>query len=92
MSQEVVETEEGLKIRKLVDLRPSTAKEYQDAILNRVDHFSKRRDSVFNDATENIIVKALQIGLQAKVKIDELLGDNKDKIHEIVEKLLFLGL
>ncbi len=92
MSQEVIETKDGLKVRKLIDLRPTTAKEYQDAIIKRVDYFSKRRDSVFNDMAENIIVQGLQLGLQAKIKIDELLGDNKDKIHDVVEKLLFMGL
>ncbi|MBD3353081.1 MAG: hypothetical protein GF364_16490 [Candidatus Lokiarchaeota archaeon] len=92
MSQEVITTEDGLKVRKLVDLRPTTAKEYQDAIIKRVDHFSKRKDSVFNDTTENLIVRGLQLALKAKVAIDKVLGDNKDKIHEFIEKLLFIGL
>ena len=36
MVDEIVETKDGLKLRKLVSLKTSTAKEYQDAMLNRV--------------------------------------------------------
>jgi len=92
MSQEVIETKDGLKVRKLVDLRPSTAKEYQEAIIKRVDYFSQKRDSAFNNMAENVIVQALKIGLQAKVKLDELLGDNTEKIKDFVEQILFIGL
>jgi hypothetical protein len=92
MSQEVIETEDGLKVRKLVDLRSTTAKEYQEAIVQRVDYFSKRKDSVFNDMAENMIVQGLQFALKAKVQIDKLLAENKDKVHEVIEKLLFIGL
>ena len=92
MSQEVIETKDGLKIRKLVDLTPSTAEEYKEAIVHRVEHFSKRRDSVFNDFAENTIVQGLKLALQAKTKIDEMLGDNKDKFHKILENVLLFGL
>jgi hypothetical protein len=92
MSQEVIETEDGLKVRKLIDLRPTTAKEYQEAIIKRVDYFSKQRDSAFNNIAENVIVQFLKFGLQAKVKLDELLGDNTEKVKDFIEQLLFIGL
>lgn len=92
MSQEVVETEDGLKIRKLTSLRPSAAEEYREAIMHRVDHFSQQRNSVFNNMVENILVKGLELFLEAKVKVDDLLGDQKETAQEMFEKLLFLGL
>ncbi|MBD3198360.1 MAG: hypothetical protein GF317_25140 [Candidatus Lokiarchaeota archaeon] len=92
MSQEVVETEDGLKIRKLIDLKPTTAKEQQDAMLHRVEYFSKRKDSVFNDFIENTVVQALKIGLNVKVQLDEMLGENKEKVNDILDKILMFGL
>jgi len=92
MSQEEVVTKDGLKIRKLVDLKASTAEEYQEAMLHRVEHFSKRKDSVFNDFVENTIVQGLKLALNAKVEIDKMLGDNKDKVHKILENVLLFGL
>ncbi|MFO7795011.1 MAG: hypothetical protein ACQERB_13965 [Promethearchaeati archaeon] len=92
MSQEEVVTKDGLKIRKLVDLKATTAEEYQEAMLHRVEHFSKRKDSVFNDFVENTIVQGLKLALNAKVQVDKMLGENKEKIQEMLEKVLFLGL
>ena len=92
MSEEVVETEDGLKIRKLTELRPSAAEEYRDAILTRVDHFSQQRNSVFNNMVENMLVKGLETFLEVKVKVDKLLGDQKDTVQDFIEKLLFIGL
>lgn len=92
MSQEEVITEDGLKIRKLIDLKPTTAEEYKEAMLHRVEHFSKRKDSVFNDFVENTIVQGLKSALELKVKLDEMLGDNKEKFHDLFEKVLLLGL
>jgi hypothetical protein len=92
MSQEEIITEDGLKIRKLIDLTPSTAEEYKEVMLHRVEHFSKRKDSVFNDFVENTIVQTLKIGLNAKVQLDKMLGENKEKVHDMLEKVLLLGL
>ncbi len=92
MSQEVVETEDGLKIRKLTSLTPSTADEYRDAIVKRVDFFSQNRDSVFNNVLENVLVKGLELVLEAKCEVDKILGDQKDQVQEFIEKLLFIGL
>jgi len=82
----------GLKIRELTELKPTAAEEYQDAMLKRVDHFSQQRDSTFNSFVENTIVSGLRVLLDLKVKVDEALGDNKEKFYDIVEKLLLFGL
>ena len=39
MSEEIVEDKDGMKIRKLAELRTNTAKEYEEAMLRRVDEF-----------------------------------------------------
>ena len=82
----------GLKIRKLTELKPTAAEEYQESMVNRVDYFSKQRDSTFNSFVENTIVNSLKILLDLKVKVDEMLGDNKEKVHDMIDKLLLLGL
>jgi len=93
MSQhEYTDPETGMKLRKLTELKPTAAKEYQEAILNRVDYFSQKRDSSFNSFVENTIVNGLKTLLDLKVKVDDVLGDNKEKVHDLVEKLLLFGL
>lgn len=93
MSQhEYIDPESGMKLRKLTELKPTAAEEYQDAMLNRVDYFSKQRDSTFNSFVENTIVNSLKVLLDIKVKVDEMLGDNKEKVHEMIDKLLLFGL
>ena len=93
MSQnEYTDPKTGMKIRKLTELKPTAAKEYQEAILHRVDYFSQKRDSKFNSFVENTVVGTLKTLLDLKVKVDDVLGDNKEKVYDIVEKLLLLGL
>lgn len=92
MSHDILETKDGLKIRKLVDLKANTAEEYQDAMLQRVKQFSKRQDSPFNNFIENTVIQGLRIILDTKVKIDDMLGDNKEKFHSFIEKILLAGL
>ncbi|TFF98540.1 MAG: hypothetical protein EU541_06715 [Promethearchaeota archaeon] len=92
MSQEVITTKDGLKVRKLVSLKPSTSEEYREAIMHRVDHFSQKRDSVFNNMVENILVKGLELILETKIRVDDLLGDQKETVQDFIEKLLFIGL
>ena len=90
-----IETDkDGLKLRKLVELRQSAGKEYQDAMLNRVDQFTKEytKDSIFSNVFENTFVKGMSAILDLKVKIDEALGENKEKVQDAIEKLLLLGL
>ena len=93
MSQhEYIDPESGMKLRKLAELKPSAAQEYQESMLNRVDYFSKQRESTFNSFVENTIVNSLKILLDLKVKLDEILGENKEKVHDMIDKLLLFGL
>ena len=94
MPEKLIETKDGLKLRQLTELRQSAGKEYQDAMLNRVDYFAEKyaKDSIFNNFLENTLVKGLGGILEAKVKIDEMLGENKDKVQDIIEKVLLFGL
>ena len=87
-----IDPDTGLKIRKLTKLKPTAAEEYQESMVNRVDYFSKQRDSTFNSFVENTIVNSLKILLDLKVKVDEMLGDNKEKVHDMIDKLLLFGL
>ena len=87
-----IDPDTGLKIRKLTELKPTAAEEYQESMVNRVDYFSRQRDSTFNSFVENTIVNSLKILLDLKVKVDEMLGDNKEKVHDMIDKLLLLGL
>jgi len=87
-----IDPDSGLKIRKLTELKPTAAEEYQESMLKRVDHFSQQKDSTFNNFIENTIVNSLKVLLDLKVKVDEALGDNKQKVYDIVEKLLLFGL
>ena len=89
---EYIDPESGMKLRKLTELKPSAAQEYQESMLNRVDYFSKQRESTFNSFVENTIVNSLKILLDLKVKVDEMLGDNKEKFHDMIDKLLLFGL
>ncbi|MFO8019905.1 MAG: hypothetical protein R6U96_14870 [Promethearchaeia archaeon] len=90
----VVETEDGLKIRKLTELRPTAGQEYKEAMLNRVDYFSEKykNESIFNSITENTIVKGMGTILKFKSKVDDVLGDNKEKVQNIIQKALLFGL
>lgn len=51
MPEEIVEDKNGMKIRKLAELRTSTAKDYEDAMLKRVEEFKdvKGDKSGFNN-------------------------------------------
>ena len=82
----------GLKIRKLTELKQNAAQEYQESMLKRVEHFNQKRDSSFNSFVENTIVGGLKFLLDLKVKVDDMLGENKDKVYDAFEKLLLLGL
>ena len=88
----VTDPKTGMKLRKLTELKPTAAQDYQESMLHRVDHFSQTRDSAFNSFLENTIVNGLKALLDLKVKADDILGDNKEKVHDFVEKLLLFGL
>ncbi|MGV9172426.1 MAG: hypothetical protein ACOC44_08185 [Promethearchaeia archaeon] len=90
----VVKNEDGLKIRKLTELRPTAGKEYKEAMLNRVDYFSEKykNESIFNNITENTIVKGMSTILELKTKVDDMLGDNKETVQDVLQKVLLFGL
>ncbi|MFX1311750.1 MAG: hypothetical protein ACFFHD_03925 [Promethearchaeota archaeon] len=95
MSEEFTETEDGLKIRKLAKLRTETAKEYEDAMLRRVDEFKeqKGKESGFNDFLQNTIFSSLGTILDLKLKTDEAIGEeNLKKVHRIIDNILLFGL
>ncbi|TFG12497.1 MAG: hypothetical protein EU535_06140 [Promethearchaeota archaeon] len=95
MPDEVVETKDGLKLRKLVELKTNTAEEYQQAMLDRVEYFKKKNQekSQFNSFLQNTVVKTFSTILDLKTKVDESLGEeNLKKVHEILDNVLMFGL
>jgi len=95
MSDEYIEDKEGKKIRKLVKLKTSTAKEYEQIMLDRVEEFKNKNaeKSVFNNFVQNTLVTGIGTLLNLKVKVDEALGeDNVKKVHDAIDKILLIGL
>ncbi len=95
MSDEYIEDKEGKKIRKLVELKTSTAKEYEQIMLDRVEEFKNKNaeKSVFNNFLQNTLVTGVGTLLNLKVKVDEALGeDNLKKVHDAIDKILLIGL
>jgi len=91
----MVEEESEFKIRELIELDTTTAKEYEEAMLKRVDYFAKKNaeKSIFNNFIQNTVVKGLSTLLDFKVKIDESLGEeNLKKVNDVIDKILLLGL
>ena len=95
MTDTVIETKDGMKLRKLVELKTSTAKEYEDVMLSRVEEFKNKNaeKSVYNNFIQNTLVSGLGSLLELKVQVDKALGEeNLKKINDIVDKLLLIGL
>ncbi len=95
MSDEIVETKDGLKLRKLVELKTSTAEEYQKAMLDRVEYFKEKNQqkSQFNSFIQNTVVQVFSTLLDLKTKVDESLGEeNLKKVHEVLDSVLLFGL
>jgi hypothetical protein len=95
MPDEIVETKDGLKLRKLVELKTSTAEEYQKAMLERVEYFKKKNEekSQFNSILQNAVVKTFSTILDLKTKVDESIGEeNLKKVHEVLDNVLMFGL
>ena len=92
---EVIETKDGLKLRKLVELKTSTAEEYQDAMLDRVEYFKKQNQqkSIFNSTIQNTVVQTLSTVLDLKIQAEKAIGeDNMKKVHEFLDEFLLFGL
>lgn len=95
MPDEVIETKDGLKLRKLVELKTNTAEEYQKAMLDRVEYFKQKnqKKSQFNSFIQNTVVKAFSTILDLKTKVDESLGEeNLKKVHKVLDSVLLFGL
>ena len=95
MSDEYIEDKDGKKIRKLVELKTSTAKEYEQIMLDRVEEFKNKNaeKSVFNNFVQNTLVTGVGTLLNLKIKVDEALGeDNLKKVHDALDKILLTGL
>jgi len=95
MPEELVEDKDGMKIRKLAELRTVTNKDYEEAMLRRVDEFKaqKKESSQFNDVLQNTFFKALSTAFDLKVQVDKALGkDNLKKLHKAIDDILLLGL
>ncbi|MFX1502183.1 MAG: hypothetical protein ACFFDH_14560 [Promethearchaeota archaeon] len=95
MPEDLVEDKNGLKIRKLTDLRTVTNKDYEDAMIRRVDEFKEKKGekSQFNDVLQNTFFSALSTAFDLKVQVDKALGkDNLKKLHKTLDDILLLGL
>ncbi len=95
MVDEVIETKDGLKLRKLVELKTSTAEEYQDAMMERVEYFKKQNQqkSIFNSTIQNTLVQTLSTVLDLKIQAEKALGEeNMKKVHEFLDEFLLFGL
>ena len=95
MVDEIIETKDGLKLRKLVELKTSTAEEYQEAMLDRVEYFKKQNEkkSIFNSSIQNTIVSTLSTVLNLKLEAEKAIGEeNMKKVHEFLDEFLLFGL
>jgi len=95
MVDEVIETKDGLKLRKLVELKTSTADEYQNAMLDRVEYFKKQNEkkSVFNSTIQNTVVSTLSTVLDLKLELEKSIGlERMKKVHDFLDEFLLFGL
>jgi hypothetical protein len=95
MVDELIETKDGLKLRKLVELKTSTAEEYQDAMLDRVEYFKKQNQqkSIFNSTIQNTVVQTLSTVLDLKLQVDKALGPEAlKKVNDFIDEFLLFGL
>jgi len=95
MVDEVIETKDGLKLRKLVELKTSTAEEYQDAMMERVQYFKEQNQqkSIFNSTIQNTVVQAMSTVLDLKIQAEKAIGEeNMKKVHEFLDEFLLFGL
>jgi len=95
MSDEFVETKDGMKIRKLTELRTSTAKEYEDIMLERVKEFKNKNaeKSIFNNFLQNTLVSGIGALMNLKLEVDKVLGEETlNKVHKVIDDILLTGL
>ena len=84
---EEIDPNTGLKLRKLTELKNTAAKDMQDVMMKRVDELAVK-DNKVKGQVENVIIKGLSALLDVKIKVDEMLGENKQKLWSFTENLL----
>jgi hypothetical protein len=95
MVDELIETKDGLKLRKLVELKTTTEEEYQEAMLERMEFFKEKNQqkSIFNSTIQNTVVQTLSTVLDLKIELEKSLGEeNLKKVHEFLDDFLLFGL
>ena len=95
MSTEFIEDKNGMKIRKLVELKTDAAEDYQQAMLDRVEYFKKKNQqkSQFNSTIQNTVINTVSAILNVKENIDKALGEeNLKKVHKLLDNILLFGL
>ena len=56
-------------------------------MMKRVDELAVEKNKVAG-TLENLVIKGLSTILDVKIKVDEMLGDNKDKLWKVMENVL----
>ena len=95
MTEENVEIKDGLKIRKLTELKTSTEKDLEEAMLKRVDYFKEQdaKKSGFNSTFQTMFFNTLGSILDLKITIDKAIGEeNLEKLHKTIDNILLFGL
>lgn len=95
MSSDNVEVKDGMKIRKLTELKTGAEKQYEDAMLKRVEYFKKQnvKKSGFNNLLENTLFTTFSSILDLKLNIDKAIGEeNLKKVHKALDEILLFGL
>ncbi|MFX0012429.1 MAG: hypothetical protein ACFE9R_19100 [Candidatus Hermodarchaeota archaeon] len=95
MSSEHIEIKDGMKLRKLAELKTGAEKEYEEAMLKRVEYFKKQnaKKSGFNSLVENTLFSTFSSLLDLKLNIDKAIGEeNLKKIHKAFDEILLFGL
>ena len=95
MPSENVEIKDGMKIRKLTELKTGAEQEYEEAMLKRVEYFKKEnaKKSGFNNVVENTLFSAFSSLLDLKLNIDKAIGEeNLKKLHKAIDEILLFGL
>jgi hypothetical protein len=95
MSSDNVEIKDGLKLRKLTELKTEAGKANEEAMLERVEYFKEKNQekSIFNSTVQNTVVQALSTILDLKVQVDKTLGEeNLKKVHDLLDNIFLFGL
>ena len=95
MPSENVEIKDGMKIRKLTELKTGAEQDYEEAMLKRVEYFKKEnaKKSGFNNVVENTLFSAFSSLLDLKLNIDKAIGEeNLKKLHKAIDEILLFGL